>query len=1036
MKIYPSLILFLAIQLTSEADLVNEQFNSLPDYFQYVYENEGDDSSVLSEQFNTLPSYFTYGDDGGGGDITTSINNGTINLLTNGLPETIENKIEISYSINSADASGILYFTIEAGNTATVTDGGLVALEDGEGMDPLNLAEVGISFNQFSGDGLVTLENENGTKRIRYSNSLHGDGYVNVDNFDKVYLRLSYNFNTSYYKTYYSNDGVSFTELSEIYAPQSSTFGICLEAESRNVAFNQGEVYFDNLVIANSRSYNSDSTDSNDLEVSVSGGVLNVMSDGGAGEKSFSMSYFVNSDITSSDVLYFTALVNNSATVSDGGNEVECGIQFSNFGGDGSISIVNTNGIKSIKYYDENEDDDDGLLNISTFDRVYLRTSYNFSTSMAISSYSTDGISFTILGTEYAPNDYFNVSLYVESRGESYAQGDVYFDNYVIADDITYDSSSPSDPDDPSVDNRIVITWGDPACGGDSSAVASDLSSGVTNIYSNSRAFAALKSDGSVITWGDPAYGGDSSSVASELSSGVTNIYSTGFAFAALKSDGSVITWGNPQYGGDSTSTNMLDPLTGQSMPPPDLSSGVTNIYSTSRAFAALKVDGSVVTWGDFALGGWSGLVSSDLSSGVSNIYTRYGGGFAALKVDGSIITWGSFWGSDWFYESIFFDHSAVSSDLSSGVIKIYSNGDTFAALKPNGRAITWAASTHGGDPDFVSEFLLTGVSDIYSANGTLAALKSDGSVITWGFGIGSVFTAPTDLSSGVISIYPIGLSAFAALKSDGSVVTWGNLTLHDGTSIAVPSQLSSSVSNIYFNLKAVAALKTDGSVITWGNPALGGDSSAVASLLSSGVINIYSNRLGFVALKADGSVITWGAPAYGDDPSAISADLSSGVSNIYSTTYAFAALVSDSDGDGVGDNSDAFPNDPSESADSDGDGIGDNSDLFPNDPLETIDSDGDGAGDNSDEFPATSTQDVVNAIKSNPTRYNLYSINDIKDLRAGSTMIAVENGEATLSMELEESADLETWTQMVDPATMTIPAGTDNKFFRFKMAD
>ena len=60
-----------------------------------------------------------------------------------------------------------------------------------------------------------------------------------------------------------------------------------------------------------------------------------------------------------------------------------------------------------------------------------------------------------------------------------------------------------------------------------------------------------------------------------------------------------------------------------------------------------------------------------------------------------------------------------------------------------------------------------------------------------------------------------------------------------------------------------------------------------------------------------------------------------------------------DTDGDGVGDNSDMFPNDSNETIDSDGDGIGDNSDMFPNDPYETIDSDGDGIGDNSDMFPS-----------------------------------------------------------------------------------
>ena len=59
-----------------------------------------------------------------------------------------------------------------------------------------------------------------------------------------------------------------------------------------------------------------------------------------------------------------------------------------------------------------------------------------------------------------------------------------------------------------------------------------------------------------------------------------------------------------------------------------------------------------------------------------------------------------------------------------------------------------------------------------------------------------------------------------------------------------------------------------------------------------------------------------------------------------------------DSDGDGVDDDNDDFPNDANETQDSDGDGVGDNSDEFPNDANETQDSDGDGVGDNSDEFP------------------------------------------------------------------------------------
>ena len=54
-----------------------------------------------------------------------------------------------------------------------------------------------------------------------------------------------------------------------------------------------------------------------------------------------------------------------------------------------------------------------------------------------------------------------------------------------------------------------------------------------------------------------------------------------------------------------------------------------------------------------------------------------------------------------------------------------------------------------------------------------------------------------------------------------------------------------------------------------------------------------------------------------------------------------------DSDGDGVADDTDAFPNDSTEWDDSDGDGVGDNSDEFPQDSTQWSDRDGDGYGDN-----------------------------------------------------------------------------------------
>uniref|UniRef100_UPI0010BDEFC2 DUF4347 domain-containing protein n=1 Tax=Synechococcus sp. UW140 TaxID=368503 RepID=UPI0010BDEFC2 len=398
-----------------------------------------------------------------------------------------------------------------------------------------------------------------------------------------------------------------------------------------------------------------------------------------------------------------------------------------------------------------------------------------------------------------------------------------------------------------------VITWGNSDYGGDSSSVASSLSSGVSQIFSNYLSFAALKEDGSVVTWGGAPWGGDSSSVSSSLSSGVSQISSTYTDYAALKEDGSVVTWGTSSSGGDSSSVAS------------SLSSGVSQIFASNSAFAALKEDGSVITWGASDYGGDSSGV--DLSSGVSQIFSN-SRAFAALKDDGSVITWGN--------SSHGGDSSSVSSSISSGVSQIVSAGMAFAALKDDGSVITWGDSDYGADLSGVD--LSSGVSQIFSHHTAFAALKEDGSVITWGWSDsgGDSSSVASSLTSGVSQIFTT-ISAFAALKEDGSVITWG-ASDYGGDSSSVSSSLSSGVSQILGIDGAFAALKDDGSVITWGNSDYGGDSSSVASSLTSGVSKIFGSSPAFAALKDDGSVITWGAASAGGDSSSVSASLSSGV--------------------------------------------------------------------------------------------------------------------------------------------------------------
>ena len=73
-----------------------------------------------------------------------------------------------------------------------------------------------------------------------------------------------------------------------------------------------------------------------------------------------------------------------------------------------------------------------------------------------------------------------------------------------------------------------------------------------------------------------------------------------------------------------------------------------------------------------------------------------------------------------------------------------------------------------------------------------------------------------------------------------------------------------------------------------------------------------------------------------------------------------------DSDDDGVGDNSDLFPFDETETHDDDLDGVGNNSDAFPKDKNESEDTDSDGYGNNADDcilVAGNSTIDLIGCL-------------------------------------------------------------------------
>jgi hypothetical protein len=124
------------------------------------------------------------------------------------------------------------------------------------------------------------------------------------------------------------------------------------------------------------------------------------------------------------------------------------------------------------------------------------------------------------------------------------------------------------------------------------------------------------------------------------------------------------------------------------------------------------------------------------------------------------------------------------------------------------------------------------------------------------------------------------------------------------------------------------------------------------------------------------------------------------------------------------------------ESLDTDGDGLTNATEisLGTNPNLRDSDSDGlpDGWEVSRNLDPTSNSTDFIEEMNS----FGYYSQNQMQDLRPGSTMIEVSGNQATVQLQMEESSDLQTWQDTGTPATMTIPADTDTKFFRFKMAE
>ncbi|MFI6448469.1 hypothetical protein [Kitasatospora sp. NPDC050543] len=372
---------------------------------------------------------------------------------------------------------------------------------------------------------------------------------------------------------------------------------------------------------------------------------------------------------------------------------------------------------------------------------------------------------------------------------------------------------------------------------------------------------------GTVLSWGTNVQGqlGDGTTVVESLTPGrvcgsapcinplqdVVSV-SAGFDFTlALRSDGTVVAWGDNftgQLGNGSTSpTPELTPVVvcnvGATAPcAGDPLTNVVAVAAGSTNSAALRADGTVVTWG---FGG-----NGELGNGTSP--------FTAQTTPVQVCNVGA--------------TAPCPTNPLTGVVGISAGNSYVEAVRTSGRVVGWGLNTIGQLADGTSTnrntpvpacdvgqtapctAFLSGITSLASGDAHTVARAADGTARAWGVnGFGALGNGTTTFSPVPVKVCAQGATApctsfltgvagvaagddhSAAVLTDGTVRTWGANSdgqLGDGTNTdrSTPAQVcapsaTAPCTNFLTGITAVRAgddrtlaLRADGGVRAWGN--------------------------------------------------------------------------------------------------------------------------------------------------------------------------------------------------------------------------
>ena len=438
--------------------------------------------------------------------------------------------------------------------------------------------------------------------------------------------------------------------------------------------------------------------------------------------------------------------------------------------------------------------------------------------------------------------------------------------------------------------------------------------------WANSRAFAAISTDGQVRAWGDPASGGQLPGPLAPLLTRQSDtpwiwtveLASSTAAFAARRANGQVVAWGDAASGG--AIPEGLETA---------LNTGVVRLYGLGRSFVALKANGTVIHWGNSG-SGVSELSGLDLSQPYQ-VVTSFDS--LAILQNGRVLgCWGGFAGGQQWSQ-----HSDLRSALAGDVLQLVGSDTGFAARTASGQVMTWGAPQGTGDvgmsitsrPDIVE---LCGDADGFhgfTAKGQIRAwgvlngqyqagenllkepnqpsvpiisavhfFRAPGGGFGWvdDIGVLQLYQYRPSLKQQFIPDVDIkidqnpfqGTNGLAVIDQGGDLQTLGyQLEQTNKPDLASPNPVgffspSNNSSSAYWQTVrasgggAFAALASNGQIGLWGDPNTGASPAnpeLMQRLLDKHpATRLYSNAGAFVALSENGTAISWGNAATGGD--------------------------------------------------------------------------------------------------------------------------------------------------------------------------